>query len=148
MTWYLLKTEPDDYAYADLVRTKRDAWTDVANPAAQLHMRAMRKGDTVFIYHTGSQRAIAGVAKVVRGAYPDPDHPGVTAKGDPKRVLVDLAPHTQADTPLTLAEMKADPAFADFVLVKQARLSAMPVPDELAAIMLQRIGVRMERDGA
>ncbi|MEL6330773.1 MAG: EVE domain-containing protein [Planctomycetota bacterium] len=133
MAIFLCKTEPDDYSYEDLVRDKREPWDGVANPAAQMAMRSMRKGDEAFVYHTGKERRIAGLARVVRGAYPDPDHPGETANGDPKRVLVDLAPVKAASGQCTLADVKADPAFAEFALVKQSRLSVMEVPPELAA---------------
>ncbi|USN99942.1 MAG: EVE domain-containing protein [Phycisphaeraceae bacterium] len=141
MTTYLLKTEPGDYAYDDLVRDGRTAWTGVANPAAQQAMRAMQTGDEAFIYHTGDERRIAGLAKVVRGAYPDPDHPGLTAKGDPKRVLVDVAPVKAATKAVTLADIKADERFADFALVRQSRLGAMEVPAKLAGVLRKMAGL-------
>lgn len=132
MTTYLLKTEPGDYSWDDLVREKRTAWTGVANAAAQMHMRAIKKGDEVLLYHTGSEKCIVGLAKVVRGAYPDPDNPGETAAGETKFVLVDIAPLRAARTAdATLAAIKADRRFADFALVRESRLSAMPVPDAL-----------------
>lgn len=141
MATFLLKTEPGDYAYEDLERDKRTEWDGVANPAAQMTMRSMKKGDEALIYHTGNQRRIAGLARVVRGAYPDPDHPGTTAKGDPKRVLVDVAPVKAATKDATLADIKADPRFADFALVRQSRLSAMEVPSDLAKILKKMAGV-------
>lgn len=145
MTTWLLKTEPDDYSYDDLVRDRRTHWDGVANPAAQMAMRSIRKGDEAFIYHTGKEKRIAGLAKVVKGAYPDPEHPGLTAKGDPKRVLVDVAPGTAATTDpkqgATLAAIKADPRFAEFALVKQSRLSAMEVPPKLAAALKKMAGI-------
>ncbi len=132
MTTYLFKTEPGDYSWDDLVRDKRTDWTGVSNPAAQKHMRAVRKGDEVLFYHTGSDKRIVGLAKVVRGAYPDPDRPGTTAAGETKFVLVDIAPVRAARTDgATLAAIKADKRFADFALVRQSRLSAMPVPPKL-----------------
>lgn len=132
MTTYLLKTEPGDYAWDDLVREKRTAWTGVANAAAQRHMRAIEKGDEVLLYHTGSEKRIVGLATVVRGAYPDPDNPGQTAAGETKFVLVDIAPRRAAKTAgATLAAIKADKRFADFALVRESRLSAMPVPTAL-----------------
>ena len=141
MAVYLLKTEPEDYSYDDLVRDKRTEWDGVANPAAQMAMRAMKKGDEAFVYHTGKERRIAGLARVVRGAYPDPDHPGETAKGDPKRVLVDLAPLRPSTGDATLANIKADDRFAGFALVKQSRLSAMEVPPKLAAALKKMAGL-------
>ena len=142
MTTWLLKTEPDDYSYTDLIRDKRTEWDGVANPAAQKHMRDIKKGDEAFIYHTGAERAIAGIAKVVRGAYEDPAHEGVrTAAGDVKFTLFDVAPGKAAKTPGTLAEIKADPAFKDFDLVRQSRLSVMPVPPKLDAKLRKMAGL-------
>jgi predicted RNA-binding protein with PUA-like domain len=141
MAVYLLKTEPDDYAYADLVRDKRTHWDGVANPGAQMAMRAIKKGDEAFVYHTGKERRIAGLATIVKGAYPDPEHPGETAKGDPKRVHVDLAPVKAATTDATLAMIKADERFSEFALVKQSRLSAMEVPPKLAAALKKMAGL-------
>ncbi|MEO0512489.1 MAG: EVE domain-containing protein [Planctomycetota bacterium] len=141
MTWYLLKTEPDEFSYDDLVRAKREPWDGVTNPAAQKYMRAMAKGDRAFIYHTGGERRIAGTAKVVKGAYPDPDKPQTLASGEPKFVLVDLAPDRAAPDRLTLADVKQDAAFQDFELVRQPRLSVMPVPDTLADRLLKGAGL-------
>lgn len=141
MPLYLLKTEPDDFSYADLVAAKREPWDGVSNPAAQKCMRGMKKGDEVLIYHTGSERRIAGLAKVVKGAYPDPDHPGTLASGEPKRVLVDVAPVKEAPGDATLAAIKADDRFKDFALVKQSRLSAMEVPPDLAKIIKKMAGL-------
>lgn len=145
MATYLLKTEPDEFAYADLVRLGRDAWDGVKNPAAQMHMRAMKRGDRALIYHTGNERRIAGLARVVKGAYPDPDHPGETAAGDPKRVLVDLTPAAEATRDCTLADIKADERFEGFDLVRIPRLSVMPVPAELDAALRTMAG--LPRDG-
>ena len=132
MATYLFKTEPGDYSWDDLVRDKRTDWTGVSNAAAQKHMRAVRKGDEVLFYHTGSDKRVVGLAKVVKGAYPDPDRPGTTAAGETKFVLVDIAPVRAASTDgATLAAIKADERFADFALVRQSRLSAMPVPPAL-----------------
>lgn len=140
MAVFLLKTEPDVYSYDDLVRDKRTHWDGVANPAAQMAMRSIVKGDEVLFYHTGKERRIAGLAKIVRGAYPDPEHPGLTAKGDLKRVLVDLEPMKKANESATLAAIKADDRFAEFALVKQSRLSAMEVPTALAKALKEMAG--------
>ncbi|MEM1329003.1 MAG: EVE domain-containing protein [Planctomycetota bacterium] len=143
MTVYLLKTEPGDYSYDDLVRDKRTDWTGVRNPAAQSHMRAMKKGDEAFIYHTGGEKRIAGLAKVVKGAYSDPAAAGATlASGEPKLVLVDLAPVKAATSDeANLKAIKADERFAEFALVKQSRLSAMPVPAKLATALKKMAGL-------
>ncbi len=143
MTTYLPKTEPGDYAWDDLVREKRTAWTGVANAAAQMHMRAIQKGDEVLLYHTGSEKRIVGLAEVVRGAYPDPDNTGQTAAGETKFVLVDIAPLRAAKTAgATLAAIKADKRFADFALVRESRLSAMPVPAEIDAALRTLAGIQ------
>jgi len=142
MTTWLLKTEPDVYSYDDLVRKKRTAWDGVTNPAAQKHMRDMRQGDEAFIYHTGDERRLVGLAKIVQAPYPDPAAKGATtANGDPKLVLIDLAPVRAAKTPVTLAQVKADERFGAFALVRQARLSVMPVPGDLEKILRQWSGL-------
>jgi len=83
---YLFKTEPADYSFADLERDQRVVWEGVANALALIHLRAVRKGDTIVIYHTGSEKRAVGLARATRGAYPDP------ALDDPRRVVVNLAP--------------------------------------------------------
>lgn len=142
MPTYLIKTEPDDYAYQDLVRDKRTAWTGVANAAAQKHMRSIRKGDECLVYHTGNEKRIVGLARAVRGAYPDPNKPGTTGSGDVKFVLFDLAPvRAAASTDATLSNIKKDPRFADFALVRQSRLGVMPVPPELDTALRDLAGL-------
>lgn len=140
-TTYLLKTEPNEYSYDDLAREGRAAWDGVANAAAQKHMRAMREGDDALIYHTGTEKRIAGLARVVKGPYADPAFPGTTAAGDPKRVLVDLEPVTAATKRITLKDLKSDTRFEGFALVNQPRLSVMSVPEEMAALLKQRAGL-------
>lgn len=141
MAVFLAKTEPDEFSYADLVAAKREPWDGVSNPAAQMAMRSIAKGDEVFIYHTGKERRVAGLGKVVKGAYPDPDHPGTLASGEPKRVLFDVAPVKESAKSFTLADVKADEAFKDFALVKQSRLSVMEVPPKLAARIKKLAGL-------
>lgn len=132
MATFLIKTEPGDYSYDDLVRDGRTSWTGVANTAAQMHMRTIRTGDECLVYHTGNEKRIVGLARVVRGAYADPAHPGTTARGEPRRVLFDIEPVKPATSDAaTLAAIKADARFADFALVRQGRLSVMPVPPRL-----------------
>jgi len=127
MNRWLLKTEPTDYAYADLARERSTAWTGVTNALAQKHLRAMRKGDAALIYHSGDERAVVGLADVTADPKPDPDDPAG------KRVIVTLRAKRKLATPVTLAQVKADPAFAQWELVRQSRLSVMPVPEELWA---------------
>jgi predicted RNA-binding protein with PUA-like domain len=121
MNRWLLKTEPSTYAWADLVRERRATWDGVANPSALGHLRAMRKGDEAFVYHTGDEKAIMGIARVASDPYADPK------LADPKRVVVDLEPVRALKHPVTLASVKADKRFADFALVRISRLSVMPV---------------------
>lgn len=123
MSYWLFKTEPDDYSYADLTRDKRVVWEGVSNPTALGHLRRVEKGDTVAFYHTGKEKAVVGVARAIGDAYPDPDD----ATG--KSFVVDVAPEKKLPRPVTLAEIKADRAFADFPLVRMSRLSVMPVTD-------------------
>ena len=98
-------------------------WAGVRNPLAQKHLRSIRKGDRIFYYHTGKEKAVVGVARAVGDAYPDP---GDTTG---KSFVVDVAPEKKLTRPVTLAEIKADRAFADFPLVRMSRLSVMPVTD-------------------
>ena len=121
---WLVKTEPEAYSYTDLERTAGGVWDGVANPAALRHLREMQVGDLVIVYHTGSEKAAVGVARVTRSAYPDP------AGQDAARVVVDLAPVRRLSVPVTLAQMKALPAFAQSPLVRQGRLSVLPLTRE------------------
>lgn len=122
---WLVKTEPSTYSFADLVRDRRTVWDGVTSPAGLKNLRAMAAGDEVLVYHTGDERAAVGLATVVRGPYPDPQ------AGDPKRVVVDLAAGAPLARPVTLADVKADPAFSGFALVREGRLSVVAVPPAL-----------------
>lgn len=141
MPTFLFKTEPGEYSFADLLRDKKAPWTGVSNALALIHLRSARAGDEVFIYHTGSEKQIVALAKVVRGPYEDPEQPGTTPEGAPKFAVVDLAPVRAAKTPLTLAAMKGDARFKDFDLIKQSRLSVMPVPAKLDALIRSLAGL-------
>lgn len=121
MAYWLLKTEPSVYSYADLERDKRTTWDGVTNNLALKHIRSMAKGDFVFIYHTGDEKAIVGIGEVCSTPYPDPK------AGDPKLVVVDLKPTERLKKPVSLASIKALKEFADFALVRIGRLSVMPV---------------------
>ena len=122
MAYWLLKTEPTVYAYTDLVKDKKTTWDGVANAAALIHIRKMVKGDLAFIYHTGSEKSVAGIAEVTKAAYADPQ------QDDPKLAVVDLKPKQPLKRPITLAAIKADKAFEGWDLIRIGRLSAMPVP--------------------
>ena len=120
---WLVKEEPTHYGFDDFVKDRKAVWSGVRNALAQRHLRAMKKGDRVFYYHTGNEKAVVGIAKTLSAAYPDPED------SSGKYVAVDLAPVKRLPRPVTLAEIKADPAFEDFLLVRIARLSVMPVTD-------------------
>src|SRR6058998_3481322 len=122
MNW-LVKEEPSHYGFDALVKDKKAAWSGVRNALAQKHLRAIEKGDRIFYYHTGDEKAVVGIAKALSAAYPDPED----ASG--KYVAVDVAPVKRLPRPVSLAEIKADAAFKDFPLVRIARLSVMPVSD-------------------
>lgn len=127
---WLLKTEPGTFSWADLVRDGRAVWDGVRNPAALGHLRAMRPGDQALVYHTGGEKAVVGVCRVVSEPYPDPK------AGDPRLVAVDIEPVRSLGSPVSLARIKADARFAGFVLVRLPRLSVMPVtPEQWTAIV-------------
>ena len=119
--YWILKTDPDTYALADLQREGRARWDGVANPVAVRHLRSMRAGDRAMIYHTGDDKAIVGLARVVSDGYDDPNNP--------KLAVVDVEFERAVGTPVTLASVKADPFFNELALVRQGRLSVVPVPD-------------------
>ena len=122
MNW-LFKEEPSNYSFDALVKDKTTVWSGVRNPLAQKHLRAVKKGDRIFYYHTGDEKAVVGIAKALADAYPDPeDNSG-------KAFVVDVGPVNKLARPVTLAEIKADASFADFPLVRISRLSVMPVSD-------------------
>jgi predicted RNA-binding protein with PUA-like domain len=123
MANWLVKEEPDHYGYDALVRDGHTVWSGVKNPLAQKHLRSIRKGDRIFYYHTGKQKAVVAIAKAASDAYTDPkDKTG-------KAAVVDVIPERKLPRPVTLAEIKADSAFASFPLVRMSRLSVMPVTD-------------------
>lgn len=141
MTTFLLKTEPGTYSFADLVRDKKTTWSGVANAAALIHLRSAKLGDQCFIYHTGDEKAIVGLANVASKPYEDPEQPGKTPTGEPKFAVIDLTPVKQARAPLPLAEMRTDARFKEFVLLKQSRLSVMPVPPAIEKLIRSRTGL-------
>jgi predicted RNA-binding protein with PUA-like domain len=122
MNW-LFKEEPTHYGFDAFVKDKKAVWSGVKNPLAQKHLRAVRNGDRIFYYHTGDEKAIVGTAKALGDAYPDPSDKGG------KLSAVDIAPVKKLARAVTLKEIKADGAFADFPLVRISRLSVMPVSD-------------------
>lgn len=141
MPTFLLKTEPSEYSFADLTRDKKTTWTGVTNPGALITLRSIKKGDELFIYHTGDEKAIVGLAKALTNAFEDPANPGTTDTSAPKFAVLDLAPVRAAMKPVTLAQIKADKRFAEFLLVKNSRLSAMPVPAALDKLIREWAGL-------
>jgi predicted RNA-binding protein with PUA-like domain len=123
MNW-LFKEEPTHYGFDALVNDKKTVWSGVKNPLAQRHLHGVKKGDRIFYYHTGDEKAVVGIAKALGNAYPDPHD------GTGKQAVVDVAPVEKLPRPVTLAEIKADAAFKDFPLVRISRLSVMPVSDD------------------
>jgi predicted RNA-binding protein with PUA-like domain len=123
MNW-LVKEEPTHYGFDALVADKKTVWSGVKNPLAQKHLRSMKKGDRIFYYHTGDEKAVVGVAKALSAPYPDPED------STGKSHVAEIAPVRRLRRPVTLAEIKADRFFADFPLVRIPRLSVMPVSDE------------------
>jgi predicted RNA-binding protein with PUA-like domain len=122
MQW-LVKEEPEHYAYDAFAKDRGTTWSGVRNPLAQKHLRSIRKGDLVFYYHTGGEKAVVGIARAAGDAYPDPDDKAGKAH------VVDLVPVRKLKRPVTLAEVKADKRFKDFPLTYMPRLSVMPVSD-------------------
>ena len=129
---WLVKTEPSTYSFERLQEEKKARWDGVANAVAQKHLRAMKKGDAVLVYHTGDVKAAVGLARVASDPYPDP--------ADAKFSVVDLEAVRPLARPVTLAQVKADPAFAEFALVRIGRLSVMPVAAEYWARLMRLAG--------
>lgn len=129
-SYWLVKSEPTKYAYSDLERDGRTVWDGVRNNAAALHLKAMKVGDEVLYYHSQEGLAVVGIAKVVREAFPDASDPAG------RFVAVELAPVRPLKQPVTLAQMKAEPALAKLEMIRQFRLSVSPVTaDEWKTIL-------------
>lgn len=121
---WILKTEPNTYSFDSLVRDRRTVWDGISNALALKHVRSMAKGDRAMIYHTGDVKAIVGLATIASTPYPDPK------TDDPKLSVVDIEAGRPLPSPVSLAAVKADPAFADLGLVRMSRLSVIPVPPD------------------
>lgn len=121
MAHWILKTEPSEYGFSDLVRDRRTRWEGVSNPVALKHLRSMLEGDEALIYHTGNEKSLIGLARIASAPYPDP------SGKDPRLVVVDVEARGPLPRHVTLAEIKADPAFKDLGLVRVPRLSVVPV---------------------
>jgi predicted RNA-binding protein with PUA-like domain len=131
MSYWLVKSEPEAYAWSQLVKDGVTAWTGVRNFAARNHLRAMKSGDHVFFYHSGEEKSVVGLAQVVKEFYPDP----TADEGDWS--CVDLTPERSLAKPVTLAAIKSDKILKEMVLAKQSRLSVSPVMQEQFGRLLQ-----------
>jgi predicted RNA-binding protein with PUA-like domain len=118
---WLFKTEPSTYSYDQLERDRRTVWDGVKNALALRHLSGVAEGDEVLFYHTGDEKAVVGVARVVRGAYPDPK------QKDHRLLVVEIEPEGRLSRPVTLAAMRANPKLAGFDLLRLPRLSVMSV---------------------
>ena len=131
MAYWLIKSEPSAYAWEQLVKDKKTSWTGVRNAQASINLKAMKIGDRCFFYHSNEGKEIVGIAEVVKAAYPDPtDEEG-------KSVTVDVKAVEPVERFVTLAEIKAEPKLRDFGLVRQSRLSVVPVSDEQWKLILK-----------
>jgi predicted RNA-binding protein with PUA-like domain len=122
--YWLVKQEPEDYSWDDLVRDGKTQWTGVRNFQARNNLKNMSTGDKVFFYHSGKDKSVVGIAEVAKAAYPDP------TTDDAAWVAVDIKPVKRLPQPVSLADVKANKKLADFLLVRQSRLSVMPVTKE------------------
>jgi predicted RNA-binding protein with PUA-like domain len=136
MNHWLVKTEPNNWSWADHCNAPKrtTCWDGVRNAQAQLNLKAMAKGDKVFIYHTGKEKQIVGLATVTKTFYPDP------TEETGRMGMVDLRAEKAAPSPVTLAQVKADKRFADFLLVRNSRLSVMPVAAKHWAVLCKMAG--------
>ncbi len=141
MATFLFKTEPTEYSFADLLRDKRTVWSGISNNAALAHLRSAKRGDEVLVYHTGEERCLVGLARIVKAPYEDPKQPGTNGKGEPKFAVVDIEAVRPATEPIELSQIKKDPRFAAFALVRQPRLSVMPVPPAMDAALRTMAGL-------
>ncbi|HEV2437271.1 MAG TPA: EVE domain-containing protein [Verrucomicrobiae bacterium] len=136
MNYWLVKQEPEDYSWSDFVKDGKTVWTGVRSYPARKNLRGMTVGDAVFFYHSGDARSIVGLSRVAREAYPDP------TAGDEDWSAVDLVPVKPLATPVALSQIKADKILREMALVKQSRLSVMPVTPEQFTRLLELSGTR------
>ncbi len=122
MNYWLVKTEPGTYSWDDLVRDKKTVWDGVRNFQARNNIKAMKKGDAVFIYHSGDDKAVIGTAKIAKEAYPDPK--------DKDWVVVEISVDKKLKKPVTLGQIKSVKKLSEMVLVKSSRLSVQPVRED------------------
>jgi predicted RNA-binding protein with PUA-like domain len=128
---WILKSEPTTYGFAQLVKDKRTDWTGIRNFAARLHLRAAKEGDLALFFHTGDEKAVVGVAKLLSGPHADPTAP------DEDWTSVEIAPVKALKAPVPLAALKADQAFKELPMLKQSRLSVSPISAPLFSRVLK-----------
>jgi predicted RNA-binding protein with PUA-like domain len=131
MNYWLMKTEPETFSWEQLVKDKKATWDGVRNYMARNNMKLMKKGDQVFIYHSGGSKEVVGMAEVTKEFYPDP------TTDDPAWVVVDVKPLKALKHPVSLARVKADERLKDIALVRNSRLSVMPLNEDDFNIILQ-----------
>jgi len=136
MAHWLMKSEPSAFSWDDLTKKKSEPWNGVRNYQANNNMKAMKKGDRAFFYHSVDEKCIVGVAEIVKEHYPDPtDETGRFGMVDVKAVM-------PVKKPVTLADIKGDERFADFLLIRQSRLSVVPVSDAHWKMLCQMAGIK------
>jgi predicted RNA-binding protein with PUA-like domain len=135
--YWLVKSEPDAFSWDQQVKNKIEPWTGVRNHSAKLNLKAMKKGDLAFFYHSNIGKEIVGIVQVAKEAYPDPS----AESGD--WVCVDMQAVKPFKTPVTLAEIKADPRFTDLALIRLSRLSVGPVSAEHWQLLCEMGGVNV-----
>jgi len=131
MAHWLLKTEPTVYSYSNLERDKKTIWDGVTSPGGLHQIKQIMKGDTAFIYHTGDEKQVVGIAEVISNPYIDPK------ANNPRLYVFDIKPKMVLKNPVTLARVKADKRFKSSRLVNEPRLSVQPMPDELWDVVLE-----------
>lgn len=125
MNYWLLKTEPTDYSYDDLVKDKKTVWDGVGHNTALINIRNARKGDLAFIYHTGNEKQVVGISEIISDPYKDPE------SDNPKMAVFDIKSVSKLANPVTLAQIKSEKKFSEFRLVKESRLSVVSVPENI-----------------
>ena len=124
MSRWLFKTDPDTYSWNDLIKKKKEIWNGVGNPLALKYLRTVKPKDQIFIYHTGDEKTVVGIAEALSDSYPDPE------ENDPKLAVVDIRPVQALKKPVLLSEIKANPKLKSWELVRMSRLSVMPATEE------------------
>lgn len=132
MNYWLVKQEPTTYNYDTLEKEKKTVWDGVHNNLALKHIRAMKKGDRAFFYHTGDEKQTVGIIEITSNPYPNPK------EADERFVVIDVKPVSRLKRPVTLEEIKNDPEFKNWELIRISRLSVMPVPKQLWSEIIKK----------